>query len=128
MNHLTQGFCVALVTTSLFFGPMLACGKNIPPAAYLTAVDCQYHVLDNAFSGNPELIDKVLEVGQGPFQLEEYVDIATSLGKSDVDIVAYGKALNECLPVELRATMPIMAPPPSYGNKIVTASPSLRSE
>src|SRR5688572_27780246 len=96
-----------------------ACGKNIPPAAYLKTVDCQYHVLDKAFSGNPELIDKVLEVGQGPFQLEEYVEIATSLGKSDIDIIAYGKALNECLPVELRAEQPILAPPPAYGNKIV---------
>ncbi len=105
----------AIVIFALVF--VAACSKNIPPAAYLKAVDCQYHVLDKAFGGNPELIDKVLEVGQGPFQLEEYVDIAASLGKSDVDIVAYGKALNECLPVELRAD--VVAPPPQYGNKIL---------
>lgn len=91
----------ALIVTTLIL--VAACNKNIPTAAYLKSADCQYHVLDKAFSSNPELIDKVLQVGQGPFQVEEFVEVAASVGKTDVDIIAYGKALNQCLPEELRA-------------------------
>lgn len=92
------------LTTILFLS---ACGKNVPPAAYIKAVDCQYHVLEKAFGENTDLIDQVLEVGQGPFQIEEFIDIAATLGKRDAEIIAYGRALNECLPPELRASISI---------------------
>lgn len=100
MKHTIPLACLALIGVA-------ACNKNVPSAAYFKAADCQYHVLEKAFEGNPELIDRVLAIGQGPFQLEEYVEVAVSIGKTDVDIIAYGKALNECLPVELRAELPV---------------------
>jgi len=96
---------------------LCACNKNVPPAEYIKAVDCQFHVLDKAFKGNTDLINRVLEVGQGPFQVEEFVKVAAELGKNDAVIIETGKALNDCLPPELRAE--VVAPPPQYGNKIL---------
>lgn len=119
MKHNTLSDCLSLLCVAALV-TSIACNKNVRTAQYLEAADCQYHVLKKAFENNAELIDQVLEVGQGPYQVEEFVDVATQLGKTDVDIVTYGKALNECLPVELRAEQPILAPPPAYGNKIVS--------
>lgn len=122
MKHNALTDCIPFVCGVLVLAGVLsmqACDKNIPPAAYLKTIDCQFHVLEKAFNGNEELIDKVLEVGQGPFQLDEYVEVAVAAGKTDIDIIAYGKALNECLPPELRAEAPVESLLASYKSNLV---------
>lgn len=120
-KHTAFTDCIPLLVVVAAIGVLVTqgCDKNVKPAAYLKAVDCQFHVLEKAFSGNEELIDKVLEVGQGPFQLDEYVSVAVAAGKTDIDIIAYGKALNECLPPELRAEAPVESLLASYKLNLV---------
>lgn len=99
MKHTTLSDCLPLICI-LAVGAS-ACTSAFEDAKYARNVDCAFHVLDNALDHNDELIGRVLSVGQGPFLIEEYVEVMAELGKSDTDIIAVGKELRACIPQEL---------------------------
>lgn len=75
----------------------VACHDTLP-AVSPQVLDCQYHVLDAYLGGNQALVARVQSIGQGPFQVEELVDVLAELNRSDAQIVDAGAALLACLP------------------------------
>lgn len=74
---------------------------QLPEVKYHRNIDCAYHVLDDVLDHNDDLIARVISVGEGPFQIEELVDVLAELKKNDVEIVESGKRLRACIPEEL---------------------------
>lgn len=88
----------ALVAVMLSVG----CGGEVLPSAkYVRGLDCAYHVLDDVFKHDDDLIDRVLSVAQGPLQIEEFVETLVQLHKHDDEIIEGGKRLRACIPEEL---------------------------
>lgn len=116
MKHTTLSDCLPLACIAALVAST-ACVSAFEDAKYIRNIDCAYHVLDDAFEHNDEAISRILEVGQGPVLIEEFVNVAAELGKPDNFILETGKKLRECIPPELLEN--VVAPPPAYGNKIV---------
>lgn len=117
MKHNTMSDSIPLIC-GLALLANFAC-SSLPSASVLKSIDCQYHVLEKAFNEQEELIDAVLDVGQGPFQIDEFVDVAVKAGKSDLHIIEYGKQLNKCLPDELKNEAPVEELVSSYRSNMV---------
>lgn len=100
MKHTTLSDCLPLLC-GLALVVSTACVSAFEDAKYVRNVDCAYHVLDDAFEHNDEAIARILEVGQGPFLIEEFVEVAAELGKKDNFIIDTGKKLRACIPPEL---------------------------
>lgn len=75
-------------------------------------LDCQYHVLDTYLGGDQELVQQVLQFGQGQV-IEEFVAVLVNLDRSDAQIVDAGAALIACYPQK------VVAPIPDAGNKVL---------
>lgn len=96
MKHSLFSDCLPLVCLVALVASA-AC-HDAPPALSPKVLDCQYHVLDAYLGGNQALVERVQSVGQGPFQVEELVDVLAELQRSDAQIIDAGAALVACLP------------------------------
>lgn len=101
MKHTTLSDCIPLACVLALVGATACGAAGLGDAKYVRNVDCAYHVLDDALEHNDEAIQRILDVGQGPFLIEEFVEVAADLGKPDNFILETGKKLRECIPPEL---------------------------